>query len=73
VSPTKQARDGCGKEPKLHQVTEMEKKNLERNQVQSGCQFSSGQRMNEQGVIMIQTASEIRIWIGSIQIQFILL
>ncbi len=43
MSPTEQARGDSGKEPKLPLWQNGEKKNLGRNQAQSGGQFSSGQ------------------------------
>jgi len=59
VSPTKQAKSNSGKETKLHQVTEW-RKNLGRNHA-----GSVGGPMNEQCMIIIQAAFQVRSQIGS--------
>jgi len=56
VSLTKQARADSGKEPELHQVTEW-------REVNSSVLPLPG---NEHSVIMIQAASQIRLWIKRI-------
>jgi len=62
VSPTKQARGDSVKDPKLHQVIEWREKKI-----------GSARRSvllwptNEHCVIGNQDASQVRIWIGSVQ------